>query len=93
MRRVGHRPDRRSSIPTARSTSAASTATTKSRSTARPTICQLAKGDAQYSLVIAAGDYNADGVVDAGDYTVWRNQMGQDFWSSLLKGTKSTRSP
>ncbi|MGD9634113.1 MAG: endo-1,4-beta-xylanase [Pirellulales bacterium] len=36
----------------------------------------LVKGDSQYSLVVAAGDYNADGVVDAADYTVWRDTFG-----------------
>lgn len=37
---------------------------------------QHAKGDALYSLVIAAGDYNADGIVDAADYSVWRDTLG-----------------
>lgn len=37
---------------------------------------QLAKGDPLYSLVIAAGDYNADGSVDAADFTVWRDTLG-----------------
>jgi hypothetical protein len=36
----------------------------------------LSKGDALYSLVIAAGDYNADGIVDTADYTVWRDTLG-----------------
>ncbi len=34
------------------------------------------KGDPLYSLVIAPGDYNADGTVDAADYVVWRNTLG-----------------
>lgn len=36
----------------------------------------LAKGDSLYSLVVAAGDYNADGIVDAADFTVWRDTLG-----------------
>jgi GH35 family endo-1,4-beta-xylanase len=36
----------------------------------------LSKGDSLYSIVVAAGDYNADGIVDAADYTVWRDTLG-----------------
>jgi GH35 family endo-1,4-beta-xylanase len=36
----------------------------------------LDKGDSLDSLVIAAGDYNADGTVDASDYVVWRDTLG-----------------
>lgn len=36
----------------------------------------LTKGDSLYSLVIAPGDYNADGTVNAADYVVWRNTLG-----------------
>jgi GH35 family endo-1,4-beta-xylanase len=36
----------------------------------------LAKGDSHYSIVIAPGDYNADGTVNAADYVVWRNTLG-----------------
>jgi hypothetical protein len=36
----------------------------------------LTKGTTQYSLVVAPGDYNADGVVDASDYIVWRRAVG-----------------
>ena len=35
----------------------------------------LEKGDTLQSLVVAPGDYNADGIVDAADYTVWRNAL------------------
>jgi GH35 family endo-1,4-beta-xylanase len=35
----------------------------------------LSKGQNTYSLVIAPGDYNADGTVDAGDYVVWRRAL------------------
>jgi len=38
----------------------------------------LSKGDSLYSIVVAPGDYNADGVVDASDYTVWRNSLGSE---------------
>jgi hypothetical protein len=39
----------------------------------------LLKGEAsQFSIVVAPGDFNADGVVDALDYTVWRNSVGTD---------------
>jgi GH35 family endo-1,4-beta-xylanase len=37
---------------------------------------ELAKGDSRNSLVIAPGDYNADGMVDAADYTIWRDTFG-----------------
>jgi hypothetical protein len=33
------------------------------------------KGDADYSLAVRPGDYNADGSVDAADYIVWRKAM------------------
>lgn len=36
----------------------------------------LQKGTAAYSLVVAPGDYNADGIVDAADYVVWRSSLG-----------------
>jgi GH35 family endo-1,4-beta-xylanase len=36
----------------------------------------LAKGDALYSVVVAPGDYNADGHVDSADYVVWRKTFG-----------------
>jgi GH35 family endo-1,4-beta-xylanase len=36
----------------------------------------LSKGDPLYSLVVNAGDYNADGLVDASDYVVWRDTLG-----------------
>jgi hypothetical protein len=36
----------------------------------------LAKGDPLYSIVVAPGDYNADGTVNAADYVVWRNTLG-----------------
>jgi hypothetical protein len=36
----------------------------------------LTKGDTQYFLPVAPGDYNADGVVDAGDYLRWRKTFG-----------------
>jgi GH35 family endo-1,4-beta-xylanase len=36
----------------------------------------LAKGGGSlFSIVVAPGDYNADGVVDSVDYTVWRNAL------------------
>jgi GH35 family endo-1,4-beta-xylanase len=37
---------------------------------------ELLKGMSRYSLVVAPGDYNADGSVDAADYTVWRDSLG-----------------
>jgi hypothetical protein len=36
----------------------------------------LKKGTTNYSLVVAPGDYNADGTVDAADYVVWRASAG-----------------
>lgn len=36
---------------------------------------ELLKGDSKYTLVVAPGDYNADGTVDAADYVVWRNSI------------------
>ena len=36
----------------------------------------LTKGQSQYSLIVAPGDYNGDGLVDATDYTVWRDTLG-----------------
>jgi hypothetical protein len=36
----------------------------------------LSKGNAGYSLIVAAGDYNGDGTVNAADYTVWRDTRG-----------------
>ncbi|HVT29377.1 MAG TPA: endo-1,4-beta-xylanase [Lacipirellulaceae bacterium] len=36
----------------------------------------LSKGTSQYSLVVAAGDYNGDHVVDSADYLVWRRSVG-----------------
>jgi GH35 family endo-1,4-beta-xylanase len=36
----------------------------------------LNKGTAQYSVVIAPGDYNGDHVVDAQDYIIWRRSNG-----------------
>jgi GH35 family endo-1,4-beta-xylanase len=35
----------------------------------------LTKGTSLYSLVVAPGDYNADGVVDASDYVFWRRAV------------------
>jgi GH35 family endo-1,4-beta-xylanase len=34
------------------------------------------KGEQEYSLVVAPGDYNGDGAVDAADYVVWRKALG-----------------
>jgi GH35 family endo-1,4-beta-xylanase len=36
----------------------------------------LTKGDSLYSIMVAPGDYNADGTVNAADYVVWRNTLG-----------------
>jgi hypothetical protein len=36
----------------------------------------LLKGTQTYSLVVAPGDYNADGSVDAADYALWRDTLG-----------------
>jgi GH35 family endo-1,4-beta-xylanase len=36
----------------------------------------LTKGTTLYSLVVAPGDYNADGVVNSADYLVWRKALG-----------------
>jgi Glycosyl hydrolase family 10 len=36
----------------------------------------LTKGDALYSVVVAPGDYYADGSVDSADYVVWRKTFG-----------------
>jgi GH35 family endo-1,4-beta-xylanase len=36
----------------------------------------LSKDDTLYSLVVAPGDYNADGIVDVADYVVWRSTLG-----------------
>jgi hypothetical protein len=35
----------------------------------------LTKGTTSYSVVVAAGDYNADGIVDAADYILWRRAL------------------
>jgi hypothetical protein len=35
----------------------------------------LTKGTSQYSLVVAPGDYNADGIVDAADFVFWRRAV------------------
>jgi GH35 family endo-1,4-beta-xylanase len=35
----------------------------------------LAKGTTSYSLVVAPGDYNADGTVDSSDYILWRDTL------------------
>jgi hypothetical protein len=34
------------------------------------------KGEEEYSLVVAPGDYNADGTVDVADYVIWRKALG-----------------
>jgi hypothetical protein len=34
---------------------------------------------AAYSLVVAAGDFNADGTVDAADYVVWQSTVGSSM--------------
>lgn len=36
----------------------------------------LTKGQSQYSLAVAPGDYNGDGTVDAADYTIWHDSLG-----------------
>src|SRR4051794_5465422 len=35
----------------------------------------LVKGQPLYSLVVAPGDYNADGIVDSEDYVLWRGAL------------------
>jgi hypothetical protein len=39
-------------------------------------VLDLTKGQSQYSLAVAPGDYNADGLVDAADYTLWHDTLG-----------------
>jgi GH35 family endo-1,4-beta-xylanase len=36
----------------------------------------LTKGTSLYSIVVAPGDYNADGMVNAADYVIWRKTVG-----------------
>ena len=38
----------------------------------------LSKGTKQYSLILAAGDYDGDHTVTAADYTLWRKALGSN---------------
>jgi len=38
-------------------------------------LLDLTKGTTLYSIVVAPGDYNADGVVNSADYLVWRKSL------------------
>ena len=53
----------------------------------------LTKGTSLYSLLVAPGDYNADGVVDSADFTTWRDTLGStdDLRATATATTLSTR--